>query len=186
MPVDNVHAATATVATAREPMIAFLGRFLAFGAIAGLVAASAAHLSATAAIPVWAMFVGWVAYFTRGHSGRDGVINYLCVAAGIALGLGATAALGLLGPVLGGFALPVVVFMVAVLVVSFRALPALNNIPSYFLGLISVFAAHAPPTLEAFAELGGASALGSFSAWLAATAQAGLARRVPSPRTCHP
>ena len=149
-----------------------LGRFLTIGAIAGLVAAAAAYLSTVTAVPVWAMFMGWVAYFTRGHSGRDGLVNYLCLALGLLVGFGAAAALGALGPVLAGLTLPVVVFGVGLLVVSLRALPALNNVPSYFLGVISVFAAHAAPTLEAFAELGGASALGSIAAWLASTVQA--------------
>lgn len=54
-----------------------IDRFLAVGAVAGVIAAAAAHLSTLAAIPVWAMFMGWVAYFTRGHSARDGLINYL-------------------------------------------------------------------------------------------------------------
>lgn len=153
-----------------------IDRFLAIGAVAGVVAAAAAHLSTLAAIPVWAMFMGWVAYFTRGHSARDGLINYLCMALGLLVGFGAVIALGLLGPALGAFALPIVVFGVAVLVVSLRALPALSNIPSTFLGVISVFAAHAAPTLEAFAELGGASAIGSFAAWLASATQARLAR----------
>lgn len=177
MPVDNIHAATATVETARESAFAFLSRFLAVGAVAGVVAAAAAHLSATAAIPVWAMFMGWVAYFTRGHSARDGLINYLCLALGILIGFAAGATLGLLGPATGPLALPAVVFAVAILVVSLRALPALNNIPSYFMGVISVFAAHAAPTLEAFAELGGASAIGSIAAWLASALQRRVARR---------
>jgi hypothetical protein len=154
-----------------------IGRFLTIGAAAGLVAAAAAYLSTVAAVPVWAMFIGWVAYFTRGHSGRDGLVNYLCLALGLLVGFAAAAALGMLGPVLAVFALPVVVFSVGLLVVSLRALPALSNVPSYFLGVISVFAAHAAPTLEAFAELGGASAIGSIAAWLASTVQAWVAGR---------
>lgn len=162
-------------AAAATPDRVRMDRFLAIGAVAGVVAAAAAHLSTLAAIPVWAMFMGWVAYFTRGHSGRDGLVNYLCLALGLLVGFGAVIALGLLGPMVGGFALPITVFGVAVLVVSLRALPALSNIPSMFLGVVSVFAAHAAPTLEAFAELGGASAIGSFAAWLASAVQGRLA-----------
>jgi hypothetical protein len=158
----------------RAPMIV---RFLAVGVVAGLVAAAAAYLSTVAAVPVWAMFMGWVAYFTRGHSGRDGLMNYLCLAIGLFIGFGAAASLGVLGPVLGPFTLPIVVFGVGLLVVSLRALPVLSNIPSYFLGLITVFAAHAAPTVEAFAELGGASAIGSFAAWLCSAVQAKVVGR---------
>jgi asparagine N-glycosylation enzyme membrane subunit Stt3 len=122
------------------------------------------------------MFMGWIAYFTRGHSARDGLINYLCLALGLLIGFAAAAALAVLGPVLAAFTLPVVVFSVGMLIVSLRALPALSNIPSYFLGVISVFAAHAAPTLESFAELGGASAIGSLAAWLASAMQAKVTR----------
>lgn len=154
-----------------------LVRFLAFGAAAGVVAAAAAHISTLAAVPVWAMFMGWIAWFTRGHSARDGLVNWICLAIGIGIGFGAAALLGLLAPVLGDFALPFVVFAVAISVVSTRILPVLSNIPGYFLGVVSVFAAHAAPTLAAFAELGGASAVGSLAAWLASTVQARIVRQ---------
>ncbi|MBE1527830.1 hypothetical protein GGC65_002286 [Sphingopyxis sp. OAS728] len=167
----------AAVAAPTHPRsLSALGRFLAFGAAAGVVAAAAAHVSTLAAVPVWAMFMGWIAWFTRGHSARDGLINWICLALGIGIGFGATALLGLLAPALGVFALPFVVFAVAILVVSARILPALSNIPSYFLGVVSVFAAHAAPTLAAFAELGGASAVGSLAAWLASAVQARIVR----------
>lgn len=146
-------------------------RFIAISAIAALVAASAAHASSLLTIPVWAMFMGWVAYYTRGHSGRDGLVNYACLALGMVFGLVAAASIGALVPSLGALALPAVVLVVAILVVSLRASPVFNNVPAYFLGMIAVFAAHAKPTVEAFAELGLAGALGSFAAWFAATWQ---------------
>lgn len=174
MPNEMNAAVTAPTSSHR---LSGLVRFLAFGATAGVVAAAAAHISTLAAVPVWAMFMGWIAWFTRGHSARDGLFNWLCLAIGLAIGFGAAALLGLLAPALGGFALPLVVFAVALLVVSTRILPALSNIPSYFLGIVSVFAAHAAPTLAAFAELGGASAVGSLAAWLASAMQARVARQ---------
>jgi hypothetical protein len=170
------HGSSQRITTARDPAtpsgITAIGRFLALSAVAGVVAAAAAYLSTLAAVPVWAMFMGWVSYFTRGHSAHDGLINYLCLALGLLIGFAAAAALAVLGPVLATFTLPIVVFSVGVLVVSLRALPALNNVPSYFLGVISVFAAHAAPTLEAFAELCAASALGCLAAWVVSAVQA--------------
>lgn len=167
----------AVAAPAFRRRLTGLGRFLAFGAAAGVVAAAAAHISTLAAVPVWAMFMGWIAWFTRGHSARDGLINWLCLVLGIGIGFAATALLGLLAPMFGAFALPLVVFAVALLVVSTRIWPAIGNIPSHFLGVVSVFAAHAAPTLAAFAELGGASAVGAFAAWLASAVQSRIARR---------
>ncbi|MBJ7437969.1 MAG: DUF1097 domain-containing protein [Sphingopyxis sp.] len=162
-----------------SPAPAFTGklRFLAISAAAALTAASAAHVTTLIAVPAWAMFMGWVAYYTRGHSGRDGLVNYACLALGIALGLIAVMALGALAPTFGAFALPSVVLVVATLVVSLRAMPVLSNIPAYFLGLVTVFASHAQPTLAALAELGLAGAIGSFAAWFASGWQQRLASR---------
>lgn len=154
-----------------------MARFVSIGATAGAVAAGAAALSTLAGVPVWAMFMGWVAYFTRGHSAQDGLVNCLCVALGLLVGFAAAAAMAALGPLLSAFTLPIVVFCVGLLIVSLRALPWLNNIPSYFLGIISVFAAHAAPTLKGFAELGGAAALGSLAAWLASSVQRKIVKR---------
>lgn len=152
-------------------------RFLAISAVAALTAASAAYFTTLISVPAWAMFMGWVTYYTRGHSGRDGLVNYACLALGICLGFVAVMAVGTLAPNFGTLALPVVVLIVATLVVSLRAVPLLSNIPAYFLGLVTVFAAHVQPTLYAFAELGSAGAIGSFAAWLAARWQRRLATR---------
>ena len=53
---------------------------------------------------------------------------------------------------MGPFALAIVVFVVAMIVVSMRAIWTLDNIPTCFLGLIAFFAAHLEPALEAIAE----------------------------------
>lgn len=140
--------------------------FNAVTAIAALTAAAAAATSLTAGLPVWSMFIGWVAFFTRSHSVRDGLINYASVLAGIVFGILAAMAIAALGPMLGQMALPAVVFVVAMAVVSLRAVPVLNNLLAYFLGLIAFFAAHLEPSLEAFTRLGGASAIGSTAAWV--------------------
>lgn len=86
-------------------------------------------------------------------------------------------AAGGLAPSFGTFALPVVVLVVATLVVSLRSVLVLSNIPPYFLGLVTVFAAHVQPTLYAVAELGLAGAIGSFAAWLTSCRLHRLARR---------
>lgn len=150
-------------------------RFLSISAAAALTAASAAHVTTVIAVPAWAMFMGWVAYYTRGNSARDGLANYACLALGIGLGLMAVMAVGALASSFGTFALPMVVLVVATLVVSLRAVPVLSNIPAYFLGLVTVFAAHVQPTLYAMAELGLAGAIGSFAAWFASHWQQRLA-----------
>ncbi|GAB3389995.1 DUF1097 domain-containing protein [Azotobacter armeniacus] len=141
-------------------------RFVAFTTVAALTAALAAGASAALTLPVWAMFVGFVAFFSRGPSSRDGAINLACVWLGHALGIGSALTLGVLAPSLGVFALPIAVFIVTMIVVSLRALPWLNNILGYFLGVITFFAAHLEPSLETLVQLGGATGLGAMAGWI--------------------
>ena len=57
------------------------------------VAATAAALAALVLeVPVWAMFIGWIAFYTRGLSVRSTIENLACVGAGLLLGLVATLA----------------------------------------------------------------------------------------------
>ena len=79
----------------------------------------------------------------------------------------ATVAVGALAPMAGIFALPLVVREVALLLVSLRAAPAVNNVLAYFLGLVPVSAVHAESTFGAVATLGTAGAFGAVAAWAA-------------------
>lgn len=133
-----------------------------------LVAAGAATIGALLLeVPVWAVFIGWISFFTRGANLRQGVVNLACVWAGIAIGMAAGWSLSLLSPLLGGIAVMPVVFAVAMVVLSLRALPVYNNLLGFFLGLVAFFAAHAAPSAAIFLELGLAATLGAAAAWLA-------------------
>lgn len=151
-------------------------RFTALTLAAALTAAIAATTSASLGWPVWAMFMGWVAFFTRDHSARDAFYSYLCLVIGIAFGVGAALAVGALLPLIGPLAFGPVVFVVAIIVVSLRAAAPINNVPAYFLGLITFFAAHLEPGILAFSELAAVSGLGSFAAWVAHRLQTKIIR----------
>ncbi len=153
-----------------KPILTTL-RFHAITLIAAVVAAFAATSSASLGWPLWARFMGWVAFYTRGHSAKDAFCSYLCLAAGIAMGVAAVLAVGMLVPATGPLAFGIVVFVVAMIVVSLRVAAPLNNIPAYFLGLITFFAAHLEPGLLAVAELLSVSGLGSVAAWWASRLQ---------------
>ena len=151
-------------------------QFNSVTAVAAATAATAAALSMWVGLPVWAMFVGWVAFFSRGHSMRDGLINYGCVVAGIGFGMAAAISITALSPLLGKLALPAVVFTVAMVVVSLRVLPRMNNLLAYFLGLITFFAAHLEPSLETAVRLSASAAIGSMAAWASLNMQHRVAR----------
>ncbi|URK85893.1 DUF1097 family protein (plasmid) [Rhizobium sp. RCAM05350] len=61
----------------------------------------------------------------------------MCLAIGIGFGIGAAFAVAALMPLIGPLAFGPVVFVVAIIVVSLRAAAPLNNVPAYFLGLIT-------------------------------------------------
>lgn len=152
-------------------MVVVISKFMGLTLIAALVASTAATMSAGQGWPVWAMFIGWVAFFTGEHSLKGAICSYACVAIGIAFGNFAGMGVGALMPLIDYLAFGVVVFVVAVVVVSLRAVPLLNNVVAYFLGLISFFAAHLPPGLLAFGELATVAGLGSGAAFIAQTLQ---------------
>jgi hypothetical protein len=148
-------------------MTAINPKFFGLTLVAAIVAAVAATASAGLGWPVWAMFIGWVAFFTGQHSAKGALRSYLCLAVGIAIGNFAALGVGTLLPLIDYLAFGVVVFVVAIVVVSLRAAPVLNNIAAYFLGLIAFFAAHLPSGVLAFGELAAVSALGAAAALIA-------------------
>ncbi|NYT84306.1 DUF1097 domain-containing protein [Pollutimonas harenae] len=133
-----------------------------------VIASSAATLSVVAfEVPVWAMFVGWISYFTRGLNLKQGVINLTCVFIGVTLGIAATHVVVALTPMLGGYAISAVVFAITVLALSLAKAPVFNNLLGFFLGLVAYFASHQPPSITTFGMLALAATLGATAAFLA-------------------
>lgn len=133
-----------------------------------VIASSAATLSTAAfEVPVWAMFVGWISFFTRGLNLKQGAINLACVLIGFALGMGAAHAMAVLTPFLGGYAITAVVFVVTGIALSLAQVPVFNNLLGFFLGLVAYFASHQPPAVSTFTMLTVAATLGATAACLA-------------------
>ncbi len=141
------------------PPKAHTGTYLLLTVTAALTAAVAAFASLSLGLLPWAMFMGWVAYFTR-PTLSDGLQTFACVIVGLALGAMASVMAASLGPMLGFAALPVVVFGVACAVISTRGLPMFNNLLGYFIGLITFFAAHQPPSVATIGSLAAAVGIG--------------------------
>ncbi|GAA0404757.1 hypothetical protein GCM10009133_11730 [Cocleimonas flava] len=139
---------------------------LAFTAIAALTAAIAAGSCLLLNLPVWAMFIGWVAFFTKIGNLNTALINLGCIILGIVFGMLAGLGIYAITPTLGSFALPVMVFTVGMVVISLRSLPIFNNLMCYFLGLISFFASHLTPSIDTFTLLVSAASIGIFSGFI--------------------
>jgi hypothetical protein len=140
-------------------------QFAIFTLIAAVVAALASWSSAALALEVWAMFAGFIAWFTRPTSVRGGVYSIICLFLGIALGALAHVATGALAPSLGALALPLVVFVVGAVIVGLRTTRVVDNMLAWFIGLVTFFAAEVHIAFGTLLELGSACAIGGFAGW---------------------
>lgn len=140
-------------------------QFVMFTVIAAMVASLAAWGSAALNLEVWVMFVGFIAWFTRPSSLRESSSAMICLWLGIGLAAVAHMITGTLMPSMGVLALPLVVFFVALLVVGLRSTSIVNNMVTWFLGMVTFFAADLEISLETFVYLGSASAIGGFAGY---------------------
>jgi hypothetical protein len=160
--------------------------FVGLSAVAAVVATISALLIE---VPVWATFIGWIAFFSRGITARDGAINLTCVLIGLLVGMTAALASGALTPYLGGLTIAPVVLVATFILLSLGLLPVINNLTGFFLGLVCYFASHLPPTLGTFVELAMAVSLGVFGALVASLVQkylSGAAVPGADASTAHP
>jgi hypothetical protein len=119
-------------------------------------------------LPVWTMFIGWIAFFSRGLTFRFAIENLSCLVIGLVLGCIASIAIHSLVPIIGiTVALPAVVFGIAIVVVSLRGLPILNNLVCYFLGLVTWFGAHLEPEVSNIMLLSYSGTIGSIAGYIA-------------------
>jgi Protein of unknown function (DUF1097) len=140
-------------------------QFVIFTLVAAVIAAVAAWGSAALALEVWVMFAGFIAWFTRPTSWREGVYAMVCLWLGIGLAAVAHLATATLTPALGALALPLVVFVVGCLIVGLRTTSVVNNMLAWFLGLVTFFAAEAEISTETLLPVFGASAIGGMAGW---------------------
>jgi Protein of unknown function (DUF1097) len=144
-------------------------KFVIYTLIAAVVASVAAWCSATLRCEVWVMFAGFIAWFSRPASWRDGVSSMVCLWLGLGIGGASFAVTGALVPAMGMLALPSVVFVVAIIIVGLRTTRFVNNMTAWFLGMVTFFAAHLKPSDEALLHLGSASLIGGLAGWLCHT-----------------
>ena len=140
-------------------------QFCLFTITASGVAALAAWGSAALDFEVWVMFTGFIAWFTRSASFRESFSAMICLWLGIGLASVGYVMAGALMLPLGTLALPLVVFLVAILIVSLRTTSIVNNMLTWFLGMVTFFAADLEISASTFVYLCGASAIGGFAGW---------------------
>lgn len=137
-----------------------------------VAAALAAGIALSLGLPIWTMFLGWNAYFTRGSGLRSGLVNFGCVVVGLSVGMTAQYLFSSLSKQPGLAEQMAGIFAVTWVVLSLRFLPKFNNVPGFFLGLIAFFASRLAPGAAALIQLGGAALLGTAAGFATSAAQA--------------
>lgn len=145
------------------------GKFLLWTLIASVVAAFAAWFSAALSLEVWVMFAGFIAWFTRPTSLTKCLSAMLCLWLGTVIGAASHILTGALMPSLGHMALPIVVFLVAILIVGLRARDILGNMLAWFLGMVTFFASEFDLVAASFAHLASATAIGGLAGYACQT-----------------
>jgi len=141
------------------------GKFILWTVIASVVAASAAWLSAALELEVWVMFAGFIAWFTRPTSLTNSLSAMLCLWLGLAIGAASGVLTETLIPPLGQLALPMVVFLVALVIVGLRTTRIAGNMLAWFLGMVIWFAAEFDIASASFLHLAAATAIGGFAGY---------------------
>jgi hypothetical protein len=146
-------------------------------AIVALVAAVSSVICARLQIPVWVMFIGWIAFVAGGMSAKTAPPTFVCAIFGVLLGfIGAviiangTASLG------GDFALLAGVFVIVLAALLAQGLPFANLVICYFIGMTTFFASGLPPQLSTGLVLA-AGLFAGVASGLIATKLAGLLAR---------
>ena len=140
-------------------------KFILWTVIASIVAALAAWISARLALEVWVMFAGFIAWFTRPTSLTNSLAAVLCLWLGLVIGAVSEVLTVAFIPSLGQFALPLVVFIVAIVIVGLRTHKIAGNMLTWFLGMVTWFAAGFDISFASFIHLISATAIGGLAGY---------------------
>jgi len=150
-------------------------------AIVALVAAVSSVICARLGVPVWAMFIGWIAFVAGGMSARTAAPTFVCAIFGVILGFigamiigGGAAAMG------ADLALLVGVFVIVFAALLGQFLPFANLVVCYFIGMTTFFASGLPPELSTGILLGSGLLIGILSGLLAVTVSGLVTRENPA------
>jgi hypothetical protein len=116
--------------------------------IVALVAAASSVLCARLNIPVWTMFIGWIAFVAGGMSIKTAAPTFVCAVLGVLLGIGGALIIGGTTAALGGdLALLLGVFVIVLAALLAQGLPFANLVVCYFIGMTTFFASGLGPEL---------------------------------------
>ena len=104
--------------------------FVLYTVVAALVTAIATWASVALHLQVWVTFMGFIAWYTRPLSLRESVSAVVCLWLGVGIAILASLTTQVLTPFTGGVTLALVVFVVAVTILSLRSTAVVGNLLS--------------------------------------------------------
>jgi len=139
-------------------------------AIVALVAAVSSVICARLQIPVWSMFIGWIAFVAGGMSAKTAAPTFVCAILGLILGFIGAAIIGGGGAALGtDLALLLGVFVIVFAALLAQFLPFASLVICYFIGMTTFFASGLPPETSTGLVLGSGLLAGVLSGLIAVT-----------------
>lgn len=114
--------------------------------ILALVAAVSSVICARLSIPVWTMFIGWIAFVAGGMRASTAAPTFVSAVLGVVLGIvGALIITGSAAAIGADLALLVAVFVIVLLALLAQYVPFANVVVCYFIGMTTFFASALPP-----------------------------------------
>lgn len=146
-------------------------------AVTALVAAISSVICARVGIPVWSMFIGWIAFVAGGMSARTAAPTFVCAILGVVLGFVGASIIGGGAAALGAdIALLLAVFVIVFAALLAQFLPFASLVVCYFIGMTTFFASGLPPVASTGLLLGSGLLAGVLSGLLAVVLSGAITR----------
>ena len=145
----------------------------------GGVGAFATWLSIMLQMSAWALYLAMVGYLLHGGEIKRGIKMYLSLLAGILIAMLITYLGGKFGNQL---IIPLIIFFITGSLTFLEGFDKLNDIPGYYIGMITFFASGKPVVFSSFYQLLLPALMGVFFAWLSVS----LRTRFLKPITANP
>lgn len=146
-------------------------------AVVALVAAVSSVICARLEIPVWTMFIGWIAFVAGGMAAKTAAPTLVSAILGVVLGFIGTAIISSAAGAIGAdLALLVGVFVIVFSALLAQFLPFANLVVCYFIGMTTYFASGLAPELGTGLLLASGLLAGVLSGLFAVTISARITR----------
>ncbi len=118
-------------------------------AVVALIAAVSSVICSHLDIPVWTMFIGWIAFVAGGMTLKSAAPSYVSTLLGVALGFIGAIIISKSAAILGSdIALLLGVFVIVFAALLSQGMPFANLVVCYFIGMTTFFASGLAPALS--------------------------------------